>query len=402
MKSTAKKIVWTSPLILDLHLHKTTQLEILKNLSKRGHNVLLIGMRSKGTFKTRDNISNSSFKLPNLLLFPIRYFPIIAPAMYAFVLSIFLPLYIARFDPDFIIMEPDILVTASLSSIIVSKFKKTKFVLDIRTVPVAVQGLRGDLKILWFNVSVLIAKRLFSGITIITPMMKKEICEKFSIKSSKIGVWTSGVSTTLFDPDACRIQGNELKAKLGLSGKFVVFYHGNLSPTRGITETIEATKIIAKKYSEVVLFLLGSGSFASHLKSSIKQENIQNNVIIHDAVDYEQVPKFISMCDVCIIPLPDYPYWRSQSPLKLFEYLSMEKTVIATDLPSHRSVLGNQECGIYLSSANPEVIAKAIEFAVVNKDKLRDWGKVGRTIVLRNYTWEKVAQDFQSYLMSIT
>jgi glycosyltransferase involved in cell wall biosynthesis len=160
-------------------------------------------------------------------------------------------------------------------------------------------------------------------------------------------------------------------------------------------------KIIAKKNSNVVLFLLGSGPFASHLKSLIKKENLQNNVIIHDAVDYEQVPMFISICDVAINPLPDYPYWRSQCPLNLFEYLSMEKTVIATDLPCHRTVLGSKECGIYLSSTNPEVIAKAIEFAVVNKDKLRDWGKVGRELVLRNYTWQKVAEDFLSYLMSI-
>jgi glycosyltransferase involved in cell wall biosynthesis len=55
-----------------------------------------------------------------------------------------------------------------------------------------------------------------------------------------------------------------------------------------------------------------------------------------------------------------------------------------------------------MSSANPEVIAKAIEFAVTNKEKLHDWGKVGRTLILRHYTWERVAENLDNYLMSIT
>jgi glycosyltransferase involved in cell wall biosynthesis len=107
------------------------------------------------------------------------------------------------------------------------------------------------------------------------------------------------------------------------------------------------------------------------------------------------------MSDVCIIPLPDYPYWRSQSPLKLFEYLSMEKVVIATDIPAHRSVLDNQKCCIYLSSVNPEEIAKIIEYASINKENLAGWGKTGRKIVLQKYTWEKVAEVFEHYLLCI-
>ena len=69
-------------------------------------------------------------------------------------------------------------------------------------------------------------------------------------------------------------------------------------------------------------------------------------------VDYEDVPKYISMSDVAIIPLPDMHYWRSQSPLKLLEYLAMTKTVIISDIPAHRAVIGDA-CGIYSPSLHP-------------------------------------------------
>jgi glycosyltransferase involved in cell wall biosynthesis len=125
-------------------------------------------------------------------------------------------------------------------------------------------------------------------------------------------------------------------------------------------------------------------------------------VIIHDAVDYENVPKYISMSDVAIIPLPDMHYWRSQSPLKLMEYLAMKKVVIISDIPAHRAIIGGETCGIYLSSVKPIEIAKSIEHALQNKYRLREWGEIGRVIIQNGYTWQKVANDLNGYLLSIS
>jgi glycosyltransferase involved in cell wall biosynthesis len=389
------KITWASSLILDLQLHRTTQIEILKNLAMMGNDTLLIGMRS------RESLKHEEGENPNLIQIPIRFFPAVSELIYTIVLAFLLPIHILRSNPDFVIMDPEINILGSITGVFVSKFKKTKFVLDIRSTPIDVQGFLGSLHRLQFDISVFFARRLFSGISIITPMMKEEICKKYLIESKKVGVWTSGVSESLFDPALWIISGKELRAKLGLSDSFVVFYHGHLTAPRGILEIVEATRILAQRRNNFVLFLLGSGPVVPMLKSLIKKENIEKNVIIHDAISYGEVPKYISMSDVCIIPLPDNPLWRFQSPLKLLEYLSMEKVVIATDIPAHRRVVGNAECCLYLSSTDTEEIIKLLEFAQLCKAKLDSWGKSGRKIVLKEYTWKKVAQDFQSYLMSI-
>jgi len=118
-------------------------------------------------------------------------------------------------------------------------------------------------------------------------------------------------------------------------------------------------------------------------------------------VDYAEVPKYIAMCDVGIVPLPDLPYWRFQCPLKLLEYLAMKKVVIVTDIPAHRAIIGKEKCGIYISSVKPIGIAKSITYAYNNKEKLGKWGEIGRTIIKQEYTWEKVARDLENYLLSI-
>ena len=107
-----------------------------------------------------------------------------------------------------------------------------------------------------------------------------------------------GFQPTLFDPSNYVANESRFKESLGLSLKFVVFYHGIFSPTRGLKQSIEAMKILKHNYPDVILFLLGTGPITSDLKRLILEEELDSNVIIHDPVDQKEVPLFISMCDV--------------------------------------------------------------------------------------------------------
>jgi len=281
------------------------------------------------------------------------------------------------------------------------KIKHVKVILDVRTIPVETVGFSGFLQCFWFTVSLLVAKKLFNGITVITHLMKFDLCKRYGINPLNVGVWTSGVSESLFKPLENDSEIQEMREKYGLKDKFIIFYHGVFTPSRGLKESVESLEILRNSgYSNVVLFLLGKGSALPLLEEIILQHNLTDNVIIHGQVEHENVPKFIQMADACIVPLPDNPYWRSQSPLKLLEYMSMEKTIILTNIPAHKSVIGDCECGVYLSAVTPAEIANKVKYILENKDKLIEWGKSGRKIVYKNYTWEKVANDLITFFSS--
>ena len=392
--SFSRRILWVSPLILDVHLHKTTQLELLANLSMRGHKTSLMAVHSKKKVQTEN--------MPvNVISVPFRYIPVFSPIMFAIVLFFFLPLYIIMKKPNYIFAEPtDVSVFGFLSTLPFLLTKRTQLNLDVRSTPVDTVGFRGYLQTLSFILSINFAKKWFNSITIITPHMKEEICARFKIDPKSVGVWSSGVSTILFNSMSHFAEGIGLKKSLGLSKNFVVFYHGSFTVNRGLIETIKAMREVKNENPDVILFLLGKGSAVSYLKDLVKAEGIEGNVIIHDAVEYEEVPKFISMSDVCIVPLPDHPFWRYQSPLKLLEYLSSEKTVILSDIPAHREVIGENKCGIYLSSTKPTEIAKSILCSYRHKDKLKEWGHSGRIIIDEKYSWKKVAEGLEKYLLS--
>jgi glycosyltransferase involved in cell wall biosynthesis len=387
-----RKIVWIGN-IPDHYLHKMAKIEILKPLAKKGHDVSLIVPLSSIKYQ----IENSKIKVISI---PLKSLRVISQIMFDVMLLFFLPIYILTSKPDFIITAPDGTIFGFLSTVL---FKRLgfKLVLDIRSTPVETVGLRGFMKIFRFNATVSVAKKMFDGITIITLLMKKEVCERFTIDPSKVGVWTEGVSTTLFKYDRYTHQRKILRERLGLSNKFVVLYHGAFTPTRGLIECIKAMSLVKQRCSNVVLFLLGTGPIINDLKKLIQEEKVHDNVIIHSAVDYKDVPKYIAMGDIGIVPLPNISYWKHQCPLKLLEYLAMKKAVIITDIPAHRNIVENKKCGIFISSTNPEEIAKAILHAYENRDELEKWGAAGREIVVKKYTWEKTAKDLENFLLSL-
>jgi glycosyltransferase involved in cell wall biosynthesis len=389
------KITFVSSSLLDVDLFESSTLEVLTNLSKKGYRTRLVAMRSKNEF----HIEHSHMQV---VLVPLRYVPIVSNIMYALALLFLVPLHIVFSQPDFVVTHPDASIVSSLPWLLLGKFSRVKFILDIRSTPVETRGFQGFLQKSLFATSIRIARKTFDGMTIITDLMKKELCQNFNINPDSVGVWTSGVSTELFSPEDWLAESTDLKKRLGILRKFVVFYHGGFSRTRGLFEAVESMKLLKRTGLPIVLFLLGDGPAVDRLENLVQSATLQDMVIIHKPVDYSEVPKYIGISDVCIVPLPDHPYWRFQSPLKLLEYLAMEKVVIATDIPAHRSVMGEEKCGIYISSTEPEEIAKAIEYAYFNRENLEEWGKGGREIVKREYTWKKVARDLENFLLSVS
>ena len=388
-----KTLIWVSFLILDVHLHKTSRIEILENLSKRGYNVYLIAVSSKRKYVNK-------YKNVNIITIPIRCIPIISQIIFAGVIFFILPYYILILNPDYIVTEPGPSIFGFLYFPILYHFRNFKIILDIRSHPVAAFEFKGYVRNLFFNISVIYSKEFFNGITIITNSMKMYICNKFNINSDFIGVWTSGVSLNLFDPNKYSKESKYLRQKFGFNNKFIIFYHGNVGKNRGIIEWIKSIRFINENI-DLVYFILGEGNILSKIKHYIEKYGFQNRVFLHNSVDYENVPKYIAMSNIGIIPLPDLPDWKYQCPLKLLEYLSMQKAVILTDIESHREIVKQNKSAIFIKTINEEEIAKAITYAYENKMYLDKISIDGRKIVKEKYAWEKIARNFDDYMSNL-
>ena len=395
----SRTIVWITDVILDAKARPDV-LEILSHLAQRGFDVHLIAIRSK----KRCPLNYSGVHIRS---FPLRYAPVIQAYLFLGILLVFLPIYVLLKRPRFVITTPGPFVFAAFMwKPFLSGCLKVKTILDIRSTPVESSQPVGSIgrlaypRRVMFDLSVHMAKRMFEGLTIITPGMKQEIATRFRIREELIRVWSVGVSTKLFEPSKYADEAARLREQNGLNGKFVVIYHGSLGLGRGVVETVRSIDMLKSRCDDVVLFLLGNGRAIPAILALVREKGLHKRVMIHDAVDYEDVPKYIAMSDVGIVPLPNIPEWIHQCPLKLLEYMAMEKPVIITDIQANRDIVGDSICGIYVQSSKPEQIAKAILYSRSMRDRLRQWGSYGRAIVRDKYDWERVAEHLEQCLAS--
>ncbi len=231
-------------------------------------------------------------------------------------------------------------------------------VYDIRSVPVDLNdNLRSKLELWRYNFSIPIADRFCDGITCITPMLGSTLKPKLKKLKHKIGYFQTGVNFKIFDPQKSSI----LRDQLGLSDRFVVIYHGVLSPNRGLQNTIKSIAICKQQIPDIMFMIVGSGAGERELINLTRELKLQKNVLFTGAVPFEKVPSYIISANVGIIPLPAIDWWNVSSPIKLKEYLSMQIPVIVTDIPAHRLVVEKTGGATLIKNHDPQTIAKAIK-----------------------------------------
>ncbi len=128
--------------------------------------------------------------------------------------------------------------------------------------------------------------------------------------------------------------------------------------------------------------------------ASISQLKRMSNVFLLGEKPYELLPGYLQNFDTCIIPFKKIPLTEATNPVKLFEYLSAGKSVVATDLNELRYY---QEYVRLASSLNEWLGAIEIaldDYSPVQVDK--------RLSFARQNTWEERLLFIEDVIQSIS
>lgn len=150
----------------------------------------------------------------------------------------------------------------------------------------------------------------------------------------------NAVNTLIFDKDKIYERPNDLPPE----GKDIVFYMGALWGSWVDFQVIEKAM---KKYKDKNFVFCGDGLHPDTFKKWSKLKNC----FLLGLKPVSAMPAYVAHSDVCIIPFKfqdDTDIVKYVSPLKLFEYLAMEKPVIATYYPELEGIpnchlVNNQE-----------------------------------------------------------
>ena len=171
-----------------------------------------------------------------------------------------------------------------------------------------------------------------------------------------------------------------------------------MSKHRGVEEVVRAIVSHKDQLPNFILRILGGGPGFDRIRRIVAEAKAEQTIILQGAVPAERVPDYLSKAHAFISPLPDHPWWRVSSPLKLFEYLATGKPLILTDTSPHRDIVPRDTPGIiWLPNLQPDTIVSAIAGLIDNYDSLRQ-NRQARLTIARQYTWTAQGKNFFEFL----
>jgi len=171
-------------------------------------------------------------------------------------------------------------------------------------------------------------------------------------------------------------------------GKFVLSYVGGFGRHRGLDSCIRAMPAIRAAIPEAILLLVGGKSSDQDVRAMMdlcKELGVQDCVEFTGWVDYGKVPSYIKAGSLCLIPHLVSPHTNSTIPHKLFQYMAMQKPVVATDCTPIKRIVEETQSGVIFPSNDHEALAKAVIALHADPERMAELGRNGRAAVETRY-----------------
>lgn len=188
------------------------------------------------------------------------------------------------------------------------------------------------------------------------------------------------------------------KKKLKLLGKKVILYMGSMTEWHSFDEMLDAIKLVFEKESKALFYVIGSSWRRDKFKKLLKDKGILDRTILSGSVDHDKLPLYISASDVCLALYdPNYKPFKVlsyfYSPIKVWEYMSCSRPVIATNIGNLKKMVINGKGG-FLVENNPKDINDKILKILKNKKLADKMGVFNRKLIEQKYNWRQVALNF--------
>ena len=191
-----------------------------------------------------------------------------------------------------------------------------------------------------------------------------------------------------------REAGTELRKQLNIDDKVVVGYVGAFVHWHGIDWFVDLIVDKLKAQPKLVLLLVGDGVCFDPIKKRTQDAGVESQIILPGRVEHAQIPSYLSAMDFGILPdSNDYG-----SPMKLFEFMAMEKGMVAPDFSPIAEVVKDNETS-WLFPANDRQACIDLTLSLVEQDEQqKQVGLNARSYIEKERQWRHNAEQIISLM----
>lgn len=208
----------------------------------------------------------------------------------------------------------------------------------------------------------------------------------------QIYVYPMGVDTKMFSPER---KDQSVKIKNKISGLFLLFV-GGLIERKGIRFLILAMPEVVKKFSDMILIVIGDGNLKDEMIKLAKTLNVDKNIHFLGAVPHDELPPYFATADLFILPS-----FSEGFGLVIIEAMSCKTLAITSNLEEIHDIIIENETGLFFKKITKDTISVKIISVLQNIEKYENIKEKGRDHVIEYFDWNIVSNNYFSLLSSL-
>ena len=226
------------------------------------------------------------------------------------------------------------------------------------------------------------------------------VCISRALERYLLDNFPKAVGQTFVAPDAA--PDWHLPTMKAPRSTFTVGYFGGLFPGKGL-ETILS---VAPRCPWATFLIVGGTR--NEIDHIVHSKDVPSNVVFCERQNHASVPWMMAECDVLVAPYlekvetfgggADVAAWMS--PLKLFEYMSVGKPIVCSDLPVLREILAHEHNSLFIPPGDFAGWTRAIERLKDDKQLAERLASRALSDFRENYTWSERARRVLAWMRS--
>jgi glycosyltransferase involved in cell wall biosynthesis len=249
---------------------------------------------------------------------------------------------------------------------------------------------------LWDRFNRLTWKRA-AAIIVLSESMKERILAKQPGIEHKIVTIPSWVDSEQIVPRLK--QDNWFAQEHGLVEPFTVLYSGNMGRCHDMETLFEA--IVRLRKTPIRFVFIGSGEKRKDFQQRVDEMGLTNCLFL-PYQPRENLPYSLTACDVSIVSISE-GMEGLVAPSKLYSALASGRPIVSI-CPENsylNEVFAEANCGMSVRNGDSQGLADYLYRLSQNPQLTQELGRSGRDYCRKNYTSEKIAQDYLKLFQSL-
>jgi glycosyltransferase involved in cell wall biosynthesis len=171
-------------------------------------------------------------------------------------------------------------------------------------------------------------------------------------------------------------------------GKTIIGYVGVMGFQDGVDYLVRALHhlVYGLGRRDFYCILVGGGDAWLDLKAQAHELGLDEYVRFTGFVFGDGLRRYLSASDICVDSAPSSPYSDRSTMFKIMEYMSLQKPIVAFDLPEHRFTA--QHAAVYVPPNDERAFAQALAELMDDPRRRVALGVFGRRRIKTQLAWD--------------